>query len=163
MLKFKHIIIRVYLYFLLVAFFITGGISALALAPLYKGAFAPRASYGDFQVLRIWAHVYKVIWRSLSDKGYNDLYPSKLADPPVFENDSAVMRIRESWRGSADNCDKCLNSCCKQLKCPMLDKDGLRCLSYGSAYFGYLFCGRYPSTQGQVDLYNCPKWEVRSE
>jgi hypothetical protein len=42
----------------------------------------------------------------------------------------------------------------------MLDKDGKKCLSYGSLYFGYLFCGRYPQNQGQIDLYQCPKWEV---
>jgi hypothetical protein len=155
----KHVAIRLYLYFLLILFFITGGLAMFVFAPIYKGAFAPRASYRDFQILRVWTHVYKVMCRSITNKGYRDLYPSKLTDLPEFHNDLAVMRIRESWQGAEDNCDVCKLSCCAQIKCPMLDTKG-RCLSYMSIYFGYLFCGRYPSNQGQVDLYNCPKWEV---
>jgi hypothetical protein len=157
----KHTAIRVYLYFLLVLFFVTGGLSMFVLAPLYKGAFAPHAAYRDFRVFPIWAHVYRVMWRSLSKKGYRDLYPSKLSDPPMYGN-SAIMRVRESWPGEKHNCDGCKLSCCQQINCPMLDANA-RCLSFGSLYFGYLFCGRYPSNQGQVDLYNCPKWEVQPE
>ena len=133
-----------------------------ALAPLYKAAFAPLASWGDINAFCIWAHVYKVMWRSISNKAYRDLYPSKLTDPPMFRNDSSVMRIKESWQGEAENCDKCNLSCCAQINCPMTDGSG-RCLSYGSIFFGYLFCGRHPNNQGQVDLYNCPKWEVRPQ
>jgi hypothetical protein len=162
----KHVIIRLYLYFLLFLFFITGGLMMFVLAPLYKSAFAPCASYKDFtlsKVLRIWAHVYKVIWRSLSDKTYRDMYPSKITDAPKFYNDRRFVRIKESWNGADENCDLCPDSCCKQLKCPMLDKSGLRCLSYDSIYFGYLFCGRYPENQSQINLYQCPKWEIRPE
>jgi len=101
------------------------------------------------------------MWRSLSQKKYRDLYPSKLTDPPEYGN-HARMRIKESWRGAEGNCDGCELSCCAQIRCPMLDADK-RCLSYGSLYFGYLFCGRYPSNQGQADLYDCPKWEVRPD
>ena len=133
----------------------------LVLAPLYKWAFAPHASFKDLRLFPIWAHTYKVMWRSISDKGYRDLYPSKLTDPPEYSN-SPIMRIRASWQGSEDNCDGCELSCCAHINCPMLDAQG-RCLSYDSIYFGYLFCGRYPSNQGQVDLYNCPKWEVHPE
>ena len=158
----KHIIIRLYLYFLLFIFFMTGGLAMFILAPLYKLAFAPQARWRSINVLRVWVHVYKIMWRSLSSKGYRDLYPSNMDDPPVFNNDLNVMCIRENWQGADDNCDICENSCCAQISCPMLDSNG-RCLSYGSIYFGYYFCGRYPSNQGQVDLYNCPKWEVRPE
>ena len=130
-------------------------------APVYKAAFAPCASYRDFQILRVWAHGYKVMWRSLTSKRYRDMYPFKIGDPPIFGNDRRIMRIKESWRGTEDDCDLCENSCCEQLKCPMLGKDGRRCLSYGSLYFGYLLCGRYPENQSQIDLYQCPKWELR--
>ena len=156
----KHVMIRLYLYFLLFLFFITGGLAMFVFAPLYKAAFAPGAPWRGLHAFRLWAHVYKIMWRSISRKGYRDLYPSKITDPPQFRNDPAVMRIRESWQGAKDNCDICPRSCCAQINCPMLD-DGGRCLSYGSIYFGYYFCGRYPSNQGQVDLYDCPKWEVR--
>ncbi|MCL2566131.1 MAG: hypothetical protein FWE24_10080 [Defluviitaleaceae bacterium] len=141
-------------------FFITGGLAMFVLAPIYKRAFAPLASYKDVRPLVVWAHIYKIMWRSISSKGYRDLYPQKLTDPPEFSN-SPTMRIKESWQGASDNCDLCPLSCCAQINCPMLSKNG-RCLSYGSLYFGYLFCGRYPSNQGQIDLYDCPKWEVGS-
>ena len=160
---FKHSIIRLYLYFLFFLFFVTGGLAMFLLAPLYKGAFAPHAPYRDLRIFRLWTHAYKIMWRSLSDKSYRDLYPSKMTDAPKFYNDRRSVKIKESWRGSGGSdgdCDLCMNSCCKQIKCPMLDKDGRRCLSYGSVYFGYLFCGRYPENQGQIDLYECPKWEV---
>ncbi|MCL2699241.1 MAG: hypothetical protein FWE68_02925 [Defluviitaleaceae bacterium] len=157
----KHVTIRLYLSLLLVLFFITGGLALIILAPVYKSAFAPLASYRDFKFSRVWAHIYKVMWRSLSDKSYRDMYPSKLTDPPRPNNSHSPVRIKESWRGADDNCDMCQNSCCAQITCPML-KDR-RCLSYGSLYFGYYFCGRHPENQSQMDLYQCPKWEMRPE
>jgi hypothetical protein len=157
---FKHGAIRIYLYFLLILFFITGGLAMILLAPLYKGAFAPRASYRDFNILQVWRHVYKVMWRSLTNKEYRDMYPSKLTDPPKLHNDRSVVRIKESWHGAEDNCDVCENSCCAQITCPMMVNK--RCLCYGSLYFGYLYCGRYPENQSQMDLYQCPKWEMRT-
>ena len=161
MTMFKHAAVRLYLSLLLLLFFATGGLSLLVLAPLYKGAFAPEASYSDFHFFRLWAHIYKVMWRSISNKGYRDLYPSRLTDPPMMQNDQRLLRIRESWRGAKDNCDVCENSCCAQINCPMMVNK--RCLCYGSLYFGYYFCGRYPNNQGQIDLYQCPKWEVRPQ
>ena len=158
----KHVIIRLYLYLLLILFFFTGGLAMFLLVPLYKSAFAPQSSYSDFDAFRVWAHVYKVMWRSLSSKGYRDLYPSKITDPPMFRNDASVMRIKKSWSGQADNCGMCENSCCAQINCPLLGKTG-GCLGYSSIYFGYFYCGRYPNNQGQVDLYDCPKWEVCPE
>jgi hypothetical protein len=135
-------------------------------APLYKGAFAPNAKWKSLKPFNLWKHTWKVMWRSATKKSYRDLYPSKITDPPEYSNNgknSEAMQIRASWRsigGEDGNCDKCESSCCAQISCPMLDEAG-RCLGYGSIYFGYLYCGRYPSNQGQADLYNCPKWEVR--
>jgi len=128
-------------------------------APVYKMAFAPLAMYRDLNIPRVWAHVYKVMWRSISKKSYRDMYPAKMSDPPRYDNKHSLVRIKDSWQGDSNNCDLCQNSCCKQIKCPMLDKDG-RCFSYGSLYFGYMLCGRYPENQRQMDLYQCPKWEV---
>jgi len=156
----KNTVIRLYLYLLFVLYFFTGGLAMFVLAPLYKRAFAPHAAFRELRIFRIWIHMYRLMWRSLTDKGYNNMYPSKLSEPPKFYNDKNAVRIKDSWRGAKDHCDMCPESCCKQLKCPMLDREGKRCLSYGSIYFGYLFCGRYPENQSQIDLYQCPKWEV---
>ena len=158
----KHVCVRLIFYFLLSLFFFTGGLAMFVLAPIYKAMFAPHASWKDLNSPKIWAHVYKVMWRSISQKGYRQLYPCKLTDPPQLHNDLSIMQIKESWQGAANNCDVCKNSCCAQISCPMTDKNG-RCLCYGSLYFGYFFCGRYPSNKGQAALYNCPKWEVRPQ
>ena len=156
----SHLVIRLYLLFLLALFFFTGGLSMFLLAPLYKGAFAPCAHYRDFRPARVWAHIYKIIWRSVKSRGYRGLYPFKMTDPPIYGNNLSQVRLKESWPGQPNNCDACKNPCCAQIRCPMFGESG-RCLSYGSVYFGYYFCGRYPENQGQMDLYNCPKWEVR--
>ena len=162
MATFKHVLIRLYLFFLMTVFFITGGLSMFVLAPLYKAAIAPNAAYSEFYPLRIWAHMYKIIWRSLTQKSYRELYPFRMTDPPQQYNDLTAMKVRGDWQGGQDNCDNCADRCCAQIKCPLLDNNG-RCLSFDSLYYGYLFCGRYPSNQGQIDLYNCPKWEVVTE
>ena len=133
----------------------------IVLAPLYKAAIAPRARWRDLRVTKIWPHVYRVIWRSISNRDYEAMYPSSLTDPPKLHNNPQFVRIKDSWQGDADNCDACKLSCCAQINCPLLvDR---RCLSYGSWYFGYLYCGRHPENQAQINLYNCPKWEMRDE
>ena len=156
---FKHVLVRSYLCFLLGLFFITGGLAMFVFAPLYKWAFAPRASLRDLPVLSMWAHVYKVIWRSISDKSYRDMYPSKITDPPKLHTDRGLVRVSAAWHGAEDNCDACLKTCCSVLKCPLFGKDG-RCAGYDSLFFNYFFCGRYPENQAQIDYYDCPKWEV---
>lgn len=155
-----HALKRIYLCVLFVLFFISGGLALILLAPLYKKACAPHVPYRDLNFFGIWAHIYRVVWRSLTDKSYRDMFSSKIYDPPLYDN-TGYVRIKESWRGSTDNCDACENSCCAQIKCPMLNKGG-RCMSYGSLFFGYYYCGRYPENQKQIDRYQCPKWEVKS-
>ncbi|MCL2579688.1 MAG: hypothetical protein FWE32_06610 [Oscillospiraceae bacterium] len=155
-----HFVIRLYLSLLLVLFFFTGGLTMFLLAPLYKQAFAPQAAYRDFRPFKTWTHIYKIIWRSVSNRHYRGLYPFRMYDPPMYDNSQSQVQIKKSWAGATDNCDACKNSCCAQIGCPMIGPGG-RCLSYGSVYFGYYFCGRYPENQGQMDLYDCPKWEVQ--
>ena len=156
----KHVLVRLYLYLLFILFFITAGLAMFVLAPLYKGAFAPKAGIRDLEIFRIWGHVYKIIWRSISDKSYRDMYSSKITDPPKTNTSLDLVRIKDSWEGNEGDCDACKNSCCVQLGCPLMAKNG-RCLSYDSLFFNYFFCGRYPENQSQIDYYDCPKWEVR--
>ena len=158
----RHIIARLYLYVLFILFFITGGLAMFVLAPLYKMAFAPSVPVRELRIFRLWAHVYKVMWRSLSDKSYRDMYPSKISDPPKLHTDRSLVRINTSWTGDEGNCDACKNSCCVQLKCPLMADNG-RCLGYNSLFFNYFYCGRYPENQSQIDYYDCPKWELNNE
>ena len=132
-----------------------------AFLPLYKGAFAPGASYRDLS-FRMAVQMYRIAWRTLTDKKYRSLFPVALTAPPRMYTDMGKVRVKESWQGEPDNCDICDAHCCIGLKCPLLDKNG-RCLSYGSLYFGYFNCGRFPETQAQIDYYDCPKWEGREK
>ena len=156
----KHVIIRLYLYFLFIIFFITGGLAMFVLAPLYKGAFAPKVSYQSLPPVRtLWRQAYKVIWRSMTNKSYRDMYPSKITDPPKLHTDRNLVRVAASWPGEEGNCDACKATCCDKLKCPLFGKDG-RCMGYDSLFFNYFYCGRYPENQKQIDYYKCPKWEI---
>ena len=158
----RHIIARLYLYFLFSLFFVTGGLAMLVLAPLYKAAFAPLAPVRDLRVLDLWVHMYRVVWRTVSDKNYRSMYSSKISDPPKLHTDRSLVRIKDSWHGAENDCDVCKAACCVQLKCPLLGQDG-RCLGYGSLFFTYFYCGRYPENQSQIDYYDCPKWELNNE
>jgi hypothetical protein len=139
-------------------FVFSGGLALIILLPLYKYAFAPFTPLKELSFFPVWLHFYRMIWRSLTDKSYNDMFSGKIYDPPILHSDINAVRVKESWKGSPNNCDGCENSCCAQIKCPML-KDG-RCLCFGSLFFGYFNCGRHPENQAQMDRYNCPKWEV---
>ena len=162
MATFKHVIIRLYLYFLFVLFFITGGFAMFVLAPLYKSAFVPGAAYRDLHPFRLWSRAYKVVWRTLTDKSYRAAFPGMLTAPPKSHTDLRWVRVKESWRGEEKNCDLCQASCCVQVECAMLGADK-RCMGYGSLFFAYFYCGRYPESQSQIDYYQCPKWEARRD
>ena len=156
----KHVIIRLYLYLLFALFFVTGGLTMFVLAPLYKNAFAPKASFLNLPPISLlWKQTYKVIWRTMTDKSYRDMYPGKITDPPKLHTDRALVRIASGWHGAENDCDACTNTCCHQLACPLMGDNG-RCMGYDSLFFNYFYCGRYPENQAQIDYYDCPKWEL---
>lgn len=45
----------------------------------------------------------------------------------------------------------------------MLDTERNRCRSYGSFFWRYFNCGRYPENSEQIRFYECNKWEVINE
>ena len=153
----KHIFIRLYIIFIFTLFYFTLGLSLCVFLPLYKAAFAPNVPYKDLSFTVIWKHLFKSLWLLLTEKNFIGMYSVKLYAPPVLYNDTTVC-IKDSWKGGKYNCDACENICCRQINCPLLrDK---RCLGYGSLFYRYFSCGRYPVNQTQIDIYNCPKWEM---
>ena len=157
--KVKYVIVRMYLYKLLLLFFLTGGLSSVVLLPVYKQAFAPHARYRDLKLLALWPFAYKIIWRSITDKTYRTAFTVKMTASPTMHTDTRHVRVKECWSGGPDDCDQCEAACCSVLQCPLLDGNN-RCLSYNSLFFGYLHCGRFPETQQQINYYQCPKWEL---
>jgi len=156
-----NVLARLYLYLLFVLFIATGGVAMFALFPLYKAAFAPLASYSELPVFELWLHIYKVMWRSLTNQQYRDMYPGKITDPPKLNTDRSLVTIKKTWQGVSGNCDACEFTCCQKLNCPLFGKNG-RCLGYDSIFFKYFYCGRYPENQAQIDYYDCPKWAMRN-
>ena len=157
--KIKYFIIRTYLYILFLLFFLTGGLLPLILMPVYKHAFAPHLRYKDIKASVFFLYAYKIMWRSLTDKNYRDTFAVKMTSPPRLDTDTHFIRVKQSWGGGHGDCDLCEAACCAVLKCPFLDENH-RCLSYGSLFFVYFHCGRFPETQKQIDYYQCPKWET---
>jgi hypothetical protein len=104
--KAKHVFVRIYLHILFTLFFFTFGLSLLLLLPLYKYAFAPQAKLNELSFFPVWAHIYKMIWRSLTDKSYRVMFSSRFVSPPVLHNDLSRVRVRESWQGSRRKANK---------------------------------------------------------
>ena len=157
--KMKYCTVRLYLYSLFLLFFLSGGLLPLLLMPVYKYAFFPRVPYKDIKILALGPYAYKIMWRYLTDKSYRTAFAVEMTCPPRMHTDTRLARVNQSWHGGSDDCDKCEAACCALLKCPLLDQDN-RCLSYGSLFFAYLHCGRFPENQKQIDYYQCPKWEI---
>ena len=158
--KIKYFMVRVYFYILFLLFFLTGGLLPLLLLPLYKHTFAPRTPYKDINLPAIWVYAYKIMWRYLTNDNYRTAFAVKMTSPPRVHTDTHFVRVKENWPGGQDDCDQCEAACCVVLQCPLLNENK-RCLSFGSLFFSYFHCGRFPETQKQIDYYQCPKWEVR--
>ena len=154
----KHFLIRVYLYILFFLFFITVGLLPLILMPVYRRAFAIQANYRDLKLRSILPYAYKIIWRHFTNKDYREAFNVvDFTSPPQIDTDTNLVTISETWPGGADNCDACEAACCRVLGCPLLDENN-RCQGYGSMFFSYFQCGRFPQNQKQIDFYKCPKW-----
>lgn len=134
------------------------GVGAYLLSPYF--------SYCLFGDLRFWR--YQGLWHRLLGRLYYFLFLSlkgsvalrlPLWDPPMMEPDPSRVMLNPSWE-HAGSCGDCFR-CCEKLRCPLLDRSSGRCLSYGSLYWRYFNCGRYPSTQRDIDIYQCPKWISR--
>lgn len=66
--------------------------------------------------------------------------------------------LAPSWEHGS-SCGSCRRCChVKELRCPVLDTESGLCSGYDSFYWRYFNCGRYPSSQAEIDYYGCPKW-----
>jgi hypothetical protein len=79
--------------------------------------------------------------------------------PPMRGPDRGVVQINPDWVHE-ESCGDC-GKCCRKIRCAFLDREKGHCLSYNSFYWRYFNCGRYPSNQQEIDLYQCPKWILR--
>ena len=128
---------------------------------------APYFSYCLFRSLCFWRHLplslrlirytYRLAFMALR----GDLVLSfPISAPPAPGPDLSIVRPRDTW-SDGENCGHC-EICCRLLGCPLLDGSTEGCTAYGSFFWRYFNCGRYPTSQEDIDRYRCPKWEMKN-
>ena len=79
-----------------------------------------------------------------------------LTSPPQSAPSCDVALLSPEWpHGSS--CGTC-SRCCQLLRCPVLDPARGVCSGYNSFFWRYFNCGRYPSSQQEIEYSSCPKW-----
>jgi len=141
---------------------VTTGVGLYLLAPLF--------SYYFFGTLRFWKYGHMgprlIVYAYSMAMNYlkGEFTPSvSLTAPPMTGPDPSLVQINPAWE-NGESCADCGNccKCCKKLRCPLQEKDHGQCLGYGSFYWRYFNCGRYPASQRDIDRYECPKWVMRA-
>ncbi len=139
----------------------TGGLLAFILGPLYTWYF-----FNDIKCFKFYRYFYPIIscggemvvaW--FREPAYRKMFAIPLTAPPMMAPDLSLARVRADWPKDTGGCNGCAQ-CCAQRACPLLDPETNRCRSYGSFYWLYFNCGRYPETTDQIKYYRCDKWEI---
>lgn len=144
------------------------GLSAFALAPLHSWLL-----FGDWRFWRHWhmfprltAQARRLAFRMAAEPDYRGmtsfLSPRDWLAPPMMGPDLVLVAVRGDWSPGAASCGTC-GRCCTEIRCPSFDPATKLCGSYGSPFWRYFPCGRYPATQAQIDYYGCPKWTMLDE
>jgi len=133
---------------------------AIPLAPVYSWYLlgSPFARGYFKHIYPVIFSILRILFRFVVRKDYRTFFTVPLTAPPLMSPVKNLIRIRDSWNGTEKDCNGCVQ-CCEMSGCPLLDYKNNRCLSYGSFYWRYFHCGRYPVNQGQIEYYHCPKWE----
>lgn len=153
--------VRLWLFFLFFLLLLTGGLSVILLYPFYAWLFVNNLSISrnvKFIIPTIKTS-YLLVFDLITKKAYHETFPIQITSAPMMAPDANKSRIRHDWPIADGTCNGC-TKCCLARKCPLLSKNH-QCLAYGSLYWRYFNCGRYPENQKQIDWYGCPKWEIR--
>jgi hypothetical protein len=139
----------------------SGGISAYLLGPLYSWYF-----FNDIRFLRhhrmflpLLVAFWKLVFEWFRRYEYRGMFAIPLTAPPMMGPDISLVRVRPTWPETDGACNGCIE-CCIRRACPLLDPERKRCRSYGSFFWRYFNCGRYPESDDQILYYDCHKWEV---
>lgn len=142
---------------------LTGGLLLYVLAPLITHLMFRDPCF--WRYLRLFPAMRRSatyqFWLLLSERQYRALFRIPFTEPPATAPDPAVVRISPEWQRSTSTCPNC-SCCCQRLRCALLDPSTGLCRAYDSFYWRYFNCGRYPTSQAQIDYYACPKWQVRA-
>lgn len=155
----KWAFVRISFYFFSVLSVLSLSLSYWLFAPLYSWYF-----FGELNFAKYNRYAYPIILtflKILARHGMNAKYRKSfrvpLFVPPRLSPEKTCLKINQEWSGPEDHCNGCIR-CCVLAECPLIDEQSKKCLSYGSFFWRYFYCGRYPENQGQIDYYQCPKW-----
>lgn len=149
--------------FMLAAFASVASVNVLGylLAPLYTWYF-----FNDLKFMKYRRYFFPMAvcaWRLLAEwirnPAYRGMFALPLTAPPATGPDLSLVRVRAAWAKTDGACNGCIQ-CCTRRACPLLDTDQNRCRSYGSFFWRYFNCGRYPENAEQIRYYDCQKWEM---
>ncbi len=159
---FYWINVRIWFYVLVLLLLLTGGLSIIPLYPLYAWLFLNelRISRNKKFIFPIIRTAYELVYDLLLNRAYKSSFPVQFVAPPRMAPDADKVSIRADWPIAGGGCNGC-SKCCSKRKCPFLNENH-QCAAYGSLYWRYFNCGRYPENQQQIDYFECPKWEMRS-
>lgn len=161
--KIYWVSVRISFYILFLLLLLTGGLSLIVLYPLYAWFFARDLRVGTNKklLLSMITFTYSFVYDVITNKTYRQAFPVQFASAPMSAPDLSKVRIRNDWPILDGSCNGC-SRCCSMRDCPFIDEKH-QCLFYGSLYWRYFNCGRFPESQKQIDYYNCPKWEIIHE
>ena len=153
---------RLLFFFFALMGILTAGVFCQLLAPLYSWYF-----FKDLNFTRYYRYLFpiiSVVFRYHRDglpspgmPGFLNMFAVPLFAPPMLQPESPRLRVNPSWGRDTGDCRGCIQ-CCIRVRCPLLDQKAGKCLSYGSFFYRYFNCGRYPVNQFQIDYFHCPKW-----
>jgi hypothetical protein len=132
----------------------------------HSGFSSGAAVFHDLNCFKHYRHFYaitacgwKMVLAWIRDPDYRNMFAIPLVAPPMMAADLSRVRVRATWPKDTGACNGCAQ-CCTQRFCPLLDTKTNRCRSYGSFYWRYFNCGRYPERLLQIEYYECEKWEI---
>lgn len=129
----------------------------------------PYTSYFFFGDLRFWkyfSYFHKYFFYSTSylksavlQEGTFALFHLRLTAPPMNSPDPKKLRIAKNWKHPVDTCGDC-STCCNYLaKCCFYDRSQKKCMCYGTLFWRFFNCGRFPINTEQMNFFNCTKFE----
>jgi hypothetical protein len=162
LLKAKWALARLTFYFFSMIALFSGGIIYWFFAPLYSWYFFNDLNFTKYNryIYPIIRTLLKILVRHGKSETYRQSFEISLFAPPRLSPVKTRLRINKEWTGPDNHCNGCIR-CCLLASCPLIDLQKKTCRSFGSFYWRYFYCGRYPENQGQIDYYQCPKWIYR--
>ena len=89
-----------------------------------------------------------------------NLFHLPLTAPPMDSPDPRMVRLAKEWKYPTDTCGGCSNCCNFITECCFYDSSQNQCLCYGTLFWRFFNCGRFPYSNEQLTYFDCQKFEL---